>query len=296
MNTTIGVLAVLALAGPYDAPKPAASQYAVIPHCLVAVDEELDLPAREAGAIVALNVKEGMTIQAGAVVAMIDQEQASIEKSAAEKERDAAKQQAESDIEIRLAEASRGVADAEYQQALEIDSERAGAISPTELRRLQLARHRAELQIEEAKLQRVFAKTNASVLQGAVDIADASLSRRKIVATIGGMVMNVYREAGEWTNAGDPVVKVVRMDRLRVEGFLVASEYSPAQVAGKPVEVRVQLERGRVESFRGVVSFVNPVVQAGNKYRVRAVVENRHDGGHWLLRPGAPASVVIDLR
>jgi len=37
-------------------------------------------------------------------------------------------------------------------------------------------------------------------------------------------------------------------------------------------------------------------VRAGNKYRVRAEVENRLVGGHWIIRPGLPASMTIEIR
>ena len=45
--------------------------------------------------------------------------------------------------------------------------------------------------------------------------------------------------------AGESVVQVVRVDRLRVEGLLSAAQYSPEQIAGRPVIVEVPLEAVR---------------------------------------------------
>ena len=83
------------------------------------------------------------------------------------------------------------------------------------------------------------------------------------------------------------------MDRLRVEGFISASEVNVSEIAGGSVAVDVQLARGRKERFNGKVVFVSPIVTSGGKYRVRAEVENRREQGHWLLRPGMNAAMTI---
>jgi hypothetical protein len=43
------------------------------------------------------------------------------------------------------------------------------------------------------------------------------------------------------------------------------------------------------------VVFVKPVIE-GNTYQVRAEVENRKVNGFWLLTPGMPAQMNIQLR
>jgi len=102
-------------------------------------------------------------------------------------------------------------------------------------------------------------------------------------------------EKGEWVAAGESVIQVVRVDRLRVEGFLSATEFGPEEIAGRPVLVEVQFAGGRSARFSGNVVFISPLVQAGNKYRVRAEVENRAENGHPLLRPGMSATMTIPL-
>ena len=41
--------------------------------------------------------------------------------------------------------------------------------------------------------------------------------------------------------------------------------------------------------------FLSPLVQAGDKYRVRAEVENRTEAGTPVLRPGMTATMAIGL-
>ncbi|MCR9120243.1 MAG: hypothetical protein NXI22_25180, partial [bacterium] len=87
-----------------------------------------------------------------------------------------------------------------------------------------------------------------------------------------------------------------RMDKLRVEGLLSAKQYRPSDVVDQPVIIEVELDNGRRERFNGKVSMVKPDLKSKSEYVVRAEVENRQESGHWLLRPGFVAYMVIRLR
>ncbi len=296
MNTALLFVTALALAGPFDRPAaPADSSKATIDFAIVSLIDDVDVPAQDAGPLQSIAVREGELVQRGALLAQIDDRQVQLEKSAAEMQRDAALARANDDVDVRLAEAAYGVADAELEANLEINRRKQGTISQTEIRRLELSRKQAALQIDRSKLDMRIAQITADVEEAAVKAADQRIARRRIVSPLDGLVVNLYRQAGEWVAAGEPVLRVVRMDRLRVEGFLKANEYDPSEVDGRPVTVEVELARDRKLQFVGEVVFVTPLVQAGNKYRVRAEVENRMERGHWQLRPGTSATVTIKL-
>ena len=68
----------------------------------------------------------------------------------------------------------------------------------------------------------------------------------------------------------------MRLDRLRVEGFLERHGISSrTKSPDRPVTVTVTLARGRSETFPGKIVFVNPLVEADGEFRVRAEVQNR---------------------
>ncbi len=295
---TLILVALVAVAGPPGAAPPLSGslQQATIPRCLVSVLNEVDVPTEEAGRLVTLQVKEGDVVEVGQALGQLDDQQERLSREAAMLERDAALTRANDDIEVRFARASLNVADAELSQSLEINRKRSGAVTLSEIRRLKLARHRAELQIDRSNLELKVSMMNAKVQEAAVKSAEAAMGRRRLTAPLPGVVLTTYHEPGEWLDAGAPVARIVRMNVLRVEGFLSAGEYSPAEIDGKRVVVEVELERGRREQFAGVVSFVSPLVHAGNKYRVRAQVTNRAQGRHWLLRPGMEAKMTIALQ
>ena len=135
----------------------------------------------------------------------------------------------------------------------------------------------------------------ADVHNATVRATEESIRRRRIEAPFAGMVIDIYREAAEWVNAGEAVLRVVRLDRLRVDGFLDGSQLNATDVAHRPVTIVIELAQNRVEQFQGEVVFVSPIVQAGNQYRVTAEVQNRDENGEPLLRPGMAATMVIGL-
>ena len=54
--------------------------------------------------------------------------------------------------------------------------------------------------------------------------------------------------------------------------------------------------RGRNETFKGDIVFVDPMVEADGQYLVRALIKNREENGQWLLRPGMDAEMTIQLK
>jgi multidrug efflux pump subunit AcrA (membrane-fusion protein) len=113
---------------------------------------------------------------------------------------------------------------------------------------------------------------------------------------LAGQVQKIYRHVGEWVQAGEPVLHVVQVNRLRVQGSLNISDYAPEEVMGRPVTVMVVFARGRAETFKGEIVFVDPMVESGGLYVVRALVKNREENGQWLLRPGMDAEMTIQLK
>jgi macrolide-specific efflux system membrane fusion protein len=284
MLSTVGMALVLLAAPPREVQ---------LTHCLVSLIEDVQVPAREAGALVSVNVTEGQHVTPGQLLAQIDDQQPKLDKLAAELERDAALAKAQDDIEVRYAEAAYAVAGAELERALAIERKSPGGVTQQEIQKLQLAKQRDQLQIERSKLEMRVAKMNAEVHQASVKSSDNAVARRQIISPIAGLVVTLFHEQGEWVAAGEPVLQVVRIDRLRVEGFLNATEIGPEDVAGRPVAVDVQIAGGRTARFTGEIVFISPLVQAGDKYRVRAEVENRTEAGTPLLRPGMNATMTI---
>ncbi len=267
----------------------------VLRRCLVSVVEEARVPAREAGVLVELSIKEGDTVRRGGAIARIDDSQPRFEKQKATAEHDQAIAKAESDVDVRYSVAAEKVAEAEVEKAVASNRRIPGSVTQVELARLQLNQKKSELQIEQAQLERQLSSLDVQSKEVEVLAADNRIGRRQIASPIDGMIVQVYPHLGEWMQPGDPLARVVRTDKLRVEGYVDSSKYEPSIVHNRPVTVSVMFADEREESFKGRIVFVSPLVEPGGDFRVWAEVENRQakDSVEWLLRAGQTATMTI---
>ncbi len=267
-----------------------------VPQCYVLVKREVEVPAQEAGLLDSFEVEKGEAVEAEALVAKIDSRQAEMKFKVAAAEFKAAEHQATNDVNVRFSNASAGVAQAELQKAKEAAIELPNAVSKAELRRLELSWVKAKLGIEQAQMEYTVAKLTADVKNTEMAAAKIDILRREIKSPISGVVIDVFKEKGEWVQAGEPVAMIVQMDVLKVEGYVNIKEVSPAEIKFKPVTIRAKLTGDQEVEFQGKVTFVNPVVEIGGPYRISADIANRQDAtGDWLLRPGLETTMTIHL-
>jgi multidrug efflux pump subunit AcrA (membrane-fusion protein) len=293
----VWVVAALLVAGGrlLPAAEESAAPEPVLSRCLISLVEEARVPAREAGVLVELSIKEGDTLARGDTIARIDDSQPRFERRKAQADHDQAKAKSESDVDVRYSIAAEQVAEAELEKAVASNRRIPGSVTEVELARLQLNRKKSELQIEQAQLERRLSALDAHSKEVEVEAADNRIERRRIASPIDGMVVQVYPHLGEWMQPGDPLARVVRTDKLRVEGYVDSARFEPEQVHDRPVTVTVGFAADREEAFKGRIVFVSPLVEPGGDYRVWAEVENRQPPGsnQWLLRAGQQATMTI---
>lgn len=295
MNACLYLLAsAMVLSGPLDR-QPATSNSLVIERCLVDLLDERKIPAEEAGKITSLEAREGVTVHSGSRLGAIDDRMAQADLQVAQFEAAVAAEQAGNDVNVRYAEKSRDVAKAEYEQAVEANHKAPLAISHAEVRRLWFALERAKLQIEQAALEQRVAEMQSDATAAKVHQAEVALERRQIYSPIEGMIVEVLRKEGEWVNPGDTLLRIIRLDKLRVKGSVDAQRFTPSELLGRPIVLEVELARGRVVSLPGKVEFVNPELNDLNQFNIWAEVENQQQGGYWVVEPGRTGRMTIDM-
>jgi multidrug efflux pump subunit AcrA (membrane-fusion protein) len=257
--------------------------------------DDVEVPAQETGLLRRVYAREGDLVDENQLLVQLDDRKPQLTMRVADLERAVALARAEDEIEVEYALASHELAETELAKDMEINKRSPGSVPETDIRHKRLAVHRSRLQIDRSRLDKHLAEMQSEVQAAAVLAAEETIRRCQIAAPFDGMVVDVFRQESEWVNAGEPVLRIARLNHLRVDGLLNAAEFNAQEVADRPVTVEVRLARGRRVQFQGQVVFVSPQVQAGNKYRVRAEVENQLDGGHWILRPGLPTSMTIHL-
>lgn len=262
----------------------------IVESAQVTLIEQVQVSAREAGILTKLEVREGQLVQLDQLLGLVEDDQARVVRDRAATELTIAQEKAQNDIDFRYAKKSHEVAQAEYQRALDSVKKFSKSISQTEVDRLQLAAERAELQIEQADRDRRIAALTRQLKASELEAARLDVERRKITSPLAGIVVDIHRRPGEWVNPGDRVLRLLRIDKLRIEAFLNARSAS-RRLVGAPVSLTTELA-GRKEAFEGEVVFVSPEVEpVSGQFRIWAEVRNRDN----LLSPGLSGTLSIGM-
>ncbi len=244
--------------------------------------DQADVPAREAGVLMQLSVREGQIVEAGQLLGQIDDTAAKLRESKAETEYRQALQTAENDIKVRFARKSADVAQAELSRAEESARDFKKSVSETEIDRLRLLADKAVLEIEQAAIDLSVAGQVRDLRDRDRELAALSVSHRRITAPLTGMVVQWRRHIGEWVEPGAPVVRVIRLNKLRAEGFGLATQLTPDSVGAKVIFV-TKLPPGSQQEFVGELMFVSPEIDPVNgQVRFWAEIDNPKT----VLRPG----------
>ncbi len=275
--------------GPESEPSPSRDSINVS-SVLITLIDQVEVTARLQGMLSSVAVRESQLVKKGDVLAQIDDAEAELTKQRSKIELETAREQAESDVHIRAAKKSLQVSAAELRRSEEAVKRFKKSVSDTELDRLRLLKEQAELSIEQSELEKKIAGFTKTMKKNEYDLATLHVELHKIKSPLTGMVVQINRKPGEWVEPGQAVMRILRIDRLRAEGFIHASELAE-DLAGRPVTLTVDLPGKPKSQFTGSVVFVHPEVNpVSGQVRFWAEIENTD----LRLRPGLKASLTID--
>jgi macrolide-specific efflux system membrane fusion protein len=281
------LLAVSAAADPRPLAKPAP-----VTSMLLRLVEQVDVPAREAGLLAAVEVSEGQMVEAGQLLAQIDETEARLAEDQAAIDVQIARANAANDVNLRFARKSVDVAKAELQRAEQSNQNFAKSVSDSELDRLRLVVERSVLEVEQSQHQQAIAGFTLQARESQLRSAQEKVRRHKLLAPFGGIVVQIKRHHGEWVTPGEAVVRILRIDRLRAEGFLPAQDAGPG-LQGKAVQLQIDLPGAPGTAFPAKIVFLDPEIDPVNaQIRIWAEVENTG----LQLRPGMRASMLLDKK
>lgn len=265
-----------------------------VPQCLVSAIDAVDVPAKEAGQLLAVEVVAGTAVEVDSLLALIDDEIPRRQREVTASELETAQVKTRNGVSLRLAQSGATVADKEYAAAVEVNKRGPGTLSESEVRKRRWVAQNAHLYLEQAEHDRHVSELLGMTKSAELAQIDAAIERRRVTAPLNGVVVEIFKRSGEWLQPGDRIMRIVRLDRLAVEGSIRAADLDPGEVDLKSVTVEARLAHGRREKFTGKITFVDPTEVEGN-FRVRAEVINRQEGRQWLLRPSATVEMRIDL-
>jgi len=297
----LAILALFAQFGAGGAPyreksKIDANGDLVLSSASITAEEDSIISAEAEGTLLKLAVKEGDRVNETTVLATIDDRQAQAAVDVAKLNLDAATERANDKVEEKYAILAADVAEVDWEMDIETNKRVPNSVAPIQVLQKKLVFDRSNLQIEKARKDQVIAKKEAAAKGGELEAAEIGLARRTIKAPFDGEVQQLFQKEAQWVNPGDPILRLVKFDVLRVESLVLAEQFDPVELAGKPVTVKVLLARNREVTLPGRITYVSQTVQAvGNDYLVRAEIENQRNGDYWLVRPGLKAEMTIHV-
>lgn len=192
-------------------------------------------------------------------------------------------------LQLQLEKSSYESEQADYELGIARLTER---VKQSDLDSLELSITQSELAVQQADEDAQIADLTKQVKQNDLAIVQRDLDRRQITAPLAGMVVQVHHRRGEWVQPEEKVLRIVRLDRLRADGFVQVKDLE-RELMGAAVRVKVALP-GRPESeYAGKIVFVSPEIDTVNsQVRVWAEIDNPK----LELRPGLRAEMTIEPR
>ena len=261
-----------------------------VQECVVRFAQEVQVPALETGQVAEVTVAPNDMIEAGAPIAKLDDRSLLIRRHASMLRRDLAKD-ALDDLELKYARLALAEAKVELETSRSIQNDVRGAVPLSQIRKLNLAVERGELEVEQAKKRRRRAEVELDLREADLSVMDDQLRHLHVESPISGVVLEVNRSAGEWIEKGDAMATVARIDRLHVHALIDSEQISPAACRGLRVSVHWTDPSDGVErSLNGKVLSVDPQMLPDGRVRLHAEIVNgtvKNNRSQWLLRPGA---------
>lgn len=270
----------------------------VISPCQIDLVEDVQLPALDAGVLLHLGVKEGDRVKSEAVIARVDDREPIQQRRAAAFAYNAAIQRAKNGIPEQFALAQYEVAVETLEELNDANRRLKGTVTESDVRQAKAEVKSAKLRIKNAEQDRKLAELDAETSKVDVETTEMMIDRRVIRAPFDGEVVEVFRQQQEWVSPGDPILRLIRLDTLKVEGLVNVDQYSFAQLKGCEVTVKVPTPGGNQVIAPGRVVWVDPIlmrVSGVQVAKIRAEITNRREQGEWLIHPRRQATMTIHL-
>lgn len=206
-------------------------------------------------------VREGDVVRAGEALVQLDDSVVRTEVRAAEASATAARIAAQNDVDARYARQSLEVRKQELILSMQANEQFAGSVPSTEIQKLQLVVDQSQLSIEQAEQESAIAAATAKEKDAQMKISLAKLERHRILAPLGGTVVQVDARAGEWCEAGKPLIRLISTSPIRIECFIDGQRHG-AELVGRSIEFRTRTSHPNDDPQIGTVVFVSPEISA----------------------------------
>lgn len=221
--------------------------------------DDVEVASLEAGVVQSLRIKAGDQVKKGDPLLLLDDDVFHAEVEAKKMSLLVAETESGNDVNLRYSRKTLAMNQKQLEKSLAAVAQFAKSISETEIDRLRLEGEQSSLSIEQAELQQKAAALTERLRAAELKSARVRLERRLLRSPLDGLVTNVDIQVGEAATLGQPVVRIINLDRLRVIAKLDKRYFFSVkrdQSAGFEVKIG-----GKRKELKGKVVFVSPEIQ-----------------------------------
>ena len=220
---------------------------------------EVVVSAQTTGQLQKFTPVEGARLEKGAIVAVIDTTQLSLQRTQGVAQRAAALSRGtEVAAQLRALEAQRDVAQRAYERTQRLHAEQAA--TSQQLDQAERDYRTLVAQVSAARAQRESASMEAASSSARVDQLRDQLAKSAVANPQGGTVLTTYARAGEIIQPGQPLYKIADLDTLVLRAYLSGSQLASVKV-GQQVQVHVDRGNGKLSALGGTVTWISPTAE-----------------------------------
>jgi multidrug efflux pump subunit AcrA (membrane-fusion protein) len=295
-NQAVGEMPpTIAAVPPAGIPVPSSANGTIVVNlAVVYFPDDSTVAAQADGIIVKMFVDDGNMVKTDSPLLDIDARTAAAEVEMAMKEMEAADLKAKNESNLEYSKKALEVAKKEFEISEKLLLRGAEDLSVFEKK--QLEREKAFFQVNMSETDRATNAAEHIVKKAKYAATQIQMELRKILAQRTGMVTEITKRQGDWVRAGEPILRLTSLDRIRIKG--IAEVYdAPHLLLNAPARVSINFAPGKSESIDGTVTFVSPRATAAGKYQIYVDLPNRlTPDGQYLFREGMTATIEVAPR
>ncbi len=258
---------------------------------------EVVVSAQTSGQIQSFTPVEGMRLERGDVVALIDTTQLALERAQLVAQRAAVSaRRAEVGEQLGVLRVQRDIAKRTYERAQRLHAQQAATTQ--QLDQAERDYRTLVAQIDALEAQRRSVTLDVASNEARVEQIADRLAKSSVVNPSAGSVLAVYARAGEVVQPGQPLYKIADLDTLDLRAYVTGDQLASVRL-GERTTVHVDRGGGGLASIPGTITWISstaeftptPVQTRDERADLVYAVKIRVANPDGALKIGMPADV-----
>ena len=220
---------------------------------------EVTVSSEANGRITSLDLREGETVEKGAILGQIDTIQLDLQKKQLYAGIEVAKSKI-LDLETQIAPIKEQISNNEKEKSRIERLVAANAANQKDLDDINSALRLLNAQLTSSESQigqnNVAAEAEINSLNAQIDQINDQIARCRIKSPIDGNILVKYAEEGELTAMGKPLFKVADIENMNMRAYITAGQLTMIRL-GQKVKIYADAGNSKSKEYEGVISWIS---------------------------------------